>query len=372
VYKTDLVQAWLDSVALSHSGAENTETLYRYNFGCFLKFINAATEDIQKDYNELPERQFRQKYAQALRAWSSQLMRQDYTQGTISAFMGAAKSFFKYSDFPLSFVPAVQRRVVFHNRDIDKAEILQVLGMSTPREKAFYAIMAQSGLRPSTLCMLKLKHLEPDFSQGKNPVMVKVPEDLAKGKYHEYFTFIGEDAARLLKDYLNTRRNLSGESFVFVNQGSEDPMIYNTVSSMFRKAVRLLRDKGVMSYEQKKRDRPAEIRLYTLRKWFRKQAIQAGFENVEFWMGHTGPGVDSAYRPKDPEFYRKIYTEKAMPFLRLESSTPTETEKQIEELRNENATLKLRLNHVAASTEGLEKLLKRVEELEKKLKAENE
>jgi hypothetical protein len=228
--------------------------------------------------------------------------------------------------------------------------------MSAPREKAFYVVMAQSGLRPSTLCKLKLKHLEPDFSQGKNPVMIKVPEDLAKGGYHDYFTFIGEDAIRLLKDYLNTRLNLTMESFVFVNQGSIEPMIYNTASSMFRKAVRLLRDKGTMNYEQKKKDRPAEIRLYSLRKFFRKMAIQAGFENVEFWMGHTGPGVDSAYRPTDPEFYRKIYIEKAAPFLRLETSTPSETEKAIEAQAAQITELKTQLERYQGKEQKLETL----------------
>ena len=356
MHEIDLVQTWLDNVAVSHSGAKTTEVLYRYHFDCFLKFIDATPEDIQKDYNMLPERQFRQKYAQALRGWTSQLMRRDYTQGSISAFIVAVKSFFKHNDFPLSFVPTVRRRVTFHNRDIEKEEILQILGMSAPREKAFYVVMAQSGLRPSTLCKLKLKHLEPDFSQGKNPVMIKVPEDLAKGGYHDYFTFIGEDAIRLLKDYLNTRLNLTMESFVFVNQGSMEPMIYNTASSMFRKAVRLLRDKGTMNYEQKKKDRPAEIRLYSLRKFFRKMAIQAGFENVEFWMGHTGPGVDSAYRPTDPEFYRKIYIEKAAPFLRLETSTPSETEKAIEAQAAQITELKTQLERYQGKEQKLETL----------------
>ena len=330
MHNIDLIQAWLDSVSLSHSGAKTTETLYRYHFDCFLKFINATPEAIKNDYESLPEKQFRQKYAQHIRGWSSHLMQKDYAHGTIAAFIIAVKSFFKHNDFPLSYVPVIRRKVTFHNRDLDKAEILQILGMSAPREKAFYAIMIQSGLRPSSLCKLKLKHLEPDFSQGKNPVMIKVPEELAKGGYHEYFTFIDEDAVKLLKDYLNTRLDLTLESFIFVNHGSLEPTVYNTLSSMFRKTVRLLRDKGVMNYEQKKKKRPAEIRLYSLRKYFRKMANQAGFENVEFWMGHTGPGVDSAYRPKDPEFYRKIYAEKAAPFLRLETSTPNETEKAIE------------------------------------------
>jgi len=357
VYKTDLLQTWLDSVAVSHSGSKNTEVLYRYHFETFLKFINATTENIQKDYNELPERDFRQKYAQALRSWTGQLMREGYAPGSIASFSIAVKSFFKHNDFPLSYVSTVRKRVRFHNRDIDKEEILQVLGISAPREKAFFAVMAQSGLRPTTLCLLKIKNLEPDLSQNKIPAMVKVPEEDAKGQYHEYLTFIGEDAVRLLKDYLNTRRNLKPESYVFVNQGAENPMVYNTLSSMFRKAVRLLRDKGVMNYEQKTADRPAEIRLYSLRKWFRKMAIQAGFENVEFWMGHTGPGVDASYRPQDPEFYRKIYAEKAMPFLRLETATPTETEKTIEELRQQLAQTREERDTFEARLDRIEKFL---------------
>jgi len=56
-----------------------------------------------------------------------------------------------------------------------------------------------------------------------------------------------------------------------------------------------------------------------------------------------------------------------MPFLRLETSIPSETEKQIEELRQENAELKARLNQLAISSSNLEALLKRVDELERKL-----
>lgn len=154
-------------------------------------------------------------------------------------------------------------------------------------------------------------------------------------------------------------------------------MIYNTAGTMFRRAVRLLREKGQMQYEQRKADRPAEIRLYTLPKWFRKMAYQAGFENVEFWMGHTGPGVDANYRPTDPEFYRKIYTDKALPFLRLEAASPSESQKAIEELRQENAELKTRINLLEKGHSEVSdvanlalRLMKRIEELEKHLPSE--
>lgn len=46
-------------------------------------------------------------------------------------------------------------------------------------------------------------------------------------------------------------------------------------------------------------------------------------------------GSAANYKPQDPEFYRKLYKEKAMPFLRLESATPIETEKTIAELNRQ-------------------------------------
>ena len=46
-------------------------------------------------------------------------------------------------------------------------------------------------------------------------------------------------------------------------------------------------------------------------------------------------GSAANYNPQDPEFCRKLYKEKAMPSLRLESTTPTETEKTIAELKKQ-------------------------------------
>jgi len=55
-------------------------------------------------------------------------------------------------------------------------------------------------------------------------------------------------------------------------------------------------------------------------------------------MGHViKTGQEEHYRPTDVEFHRKLYAEKAMPFLRLETATPTETEKTIDELKKQLA-----------------------------------
>jgi len=382
MHQIDAVENWLNSVALSHSGAEATTNLYKRGIAYFLEFLGADVDEISREYHDLPERDFKHKYGQLLQAWAVKMRKQGLSPGSVGSYMIAVKSFFKYNDYPLSFMPVIKRKVTFHNRDIAKEEIVHILSVSSPRERAFYAVMAQSGLRPNTLCALRMKHLEPDYSENRVPLKISVPEELTKGEYHGYFSFIAEDAARLLRDYLKTRPNLDRESYVFTNQGSDLPMIRNTISSLFRKTVRMLRDKHLMEYEQKQTHRPAEIRLYSLRKWFRKQAIQAGFENVEFWMGHSGPGVDSAYRPKDEEFYRKIYAEKAAPFLRLESAAPNETEKLIanmqaqheKELNDLKAWYEARMTALEKEYQNrdniIKKLAEKIEKWEKEQKTE--
>ena len=72
-----------------------------------------------------------------------------------------------------------------------------------------------------------------------------------------------------------------------------------------------------------------------------KVGLSRMFEFVQFWMGHTvNAGQDDHYRPRDVEFHRELYAEKAMPHLRLETATPTETDKAITTLEEENRELK--------------------------------
>lgn len=114
---------------------------------------------------------------------------------------------------------------------------------------------------------------------------------------------------------------------------------------MFSKHLDKLKETGIISFEQKIAGKPRELRLYSLRKWFRKQAAKAGIEYVNFWMGHKGnyqaphiPDSDAHYFSReDVEFHRRLYAEKAMPFLRLEARTPTETEETIKELQTKLA-----------------------------------
>ncbi|MHA2315572.1 MAG: tyrosine-type recombinase/integrase [Candidatus Hermodarchaeia archaeon] len=337
----DPVETWLANVAISNSDSKSTRDLYKSNLQRFCSFIGKTPKQILEDYNSSSERELRRRYAQYIQAFGAAQSKKKLTPCTIASRIGAVKSFFKYNDLPLAFIPAPRLRVTYHNRDITHEELRLILGASRPREKAFFAIMAQSGLRPDTICNLKYWNIKEDLIHNRIPCKIEIPEEIAKGKYHSYFTFIGEEAFKYLRAYLNIRPDIADEDYLFLKQGTKQKTSPKSISNLFARTVKKLRNKGLMEVKQKGRKKPRDVRLYNLRKWFRKHAHEAGFELVQFWMGHiVRAGQEEHYRPTDVEFHRKLYAEKAMPFLRLETATPTETEKVFTTLKQENRELR--------------------------------
>jgi integrase len=254
--------------------------------------------------------------------------------------------------------------------------------IASPRERAFFCLMAQSGLRPSTIVALKIKDVERILDENTPiPCLIMVKKENTKGKFAEYFTFIGKDSVLSIKDYLKTRINLSSEDYLFTKMGKEDkPLNAGVESHLFERLAKKLKDKGILDFKISKKEFPqtistkertyereiitrSEFRLYNLRKFFRKYGGQAGMDFVNFWMGHLNAGgVDLHYFSKDVEHHRQVYREKAMPFLRLQSQTPTETEqtiasqqKAIEELKKENQALRLQLQELPELKERIER-----------------
>jgi len=368
--KFDPVQSWLDNVAYSHSGSKSTEENYRYQIKIFCEFIGRTAAEILEDYEKSNDREFRRKYARYLRAFISNLYRKDYAVNAVKAKVAALKSFFKYNDLPLGYVPMARKKITYHNRDITKEEIINILKISSPRDRAFFCIMAQTGLRPGTLCSLKIKHVQPDFEKGIIPCKIDVPAETAKGEYHSYFTFMGPESVKHLKAYLATRGRIGPEDFLFTSHGTKKRAHPKSMSQIFVRAIENLKEKGLMDFDQKREGKPRTVRLYNLRKFFRKYAHQAGFEIVQFWMGHTvSQGQEEHYRPKDPEFHRQLYAEKAMPFLRLETATPSETDKiisaqqkEIDMLKAEKLKMAEEIKHLKSSTQQIKRRLKTMEE----------
>jgi len=226
------------------------------------------------------------------------------------------------------------------NRDIEKHEINKITEQCRQlREKAFFTIMRQSGLPPHTIKQLQIKHVEK-ILEPNTPTPCKIK----KGKFRSIPDFIGEEAVKYLKQYLATRTNLTPESLLFTIRNNPNKKI-NTknVSRAFRQTAQKLETTKKITYEVKK-GKPSELRLYSLIKFYRK--------NAKYYLTE----LDNNNTPKDDEFYRKLYEEKAMPFLEIEPPTPIEIhqlkkqqQKEIEKLETKNKELTERLTKIEES-----------------------
>jgi hypothetical protein len=67
----------------------------------------------------------------------------------------AVKGLFRYNDLTLDIVPQAMSGIVFQNKDVTKEEIIQIMAVSKLRERAFFVVMVQSGLRLHTMRQLR-------------------------------------------------------------------------------------------------------------------------------------------------------------------------------------------------------------------------
>ncbi|NIN53206.1 MAG: tyrosine-type recombinase/integrase [Nitrososphaeria archaeon] len=368
------IENWLSAVGFACSNSENTDANYRVHFKKFLAFIGKNAEEIVEEYEGSSDRKFRRRYAQLVKAFLRHLQSQGYSSSTVAGAVATVKSFFKYSDLPLGFVPSFHATVEFPNRDITKEEILEILGQASVRDRAFFTIMCQSGLRPGTIANLKIEDIENILDKDTPiPCRIVVKEENTKGGFMDYFTFIGKDGVDALKAYLIGRNEqLTRDSYLFAKHGHNKPVSPGVLTHTFRRIADRLKRKGLMDFKKEKKNFKVEnegghdksfvsrstIRLYNLRKWFRKQAGHAGPDFVNFWMGHTSAlDVDLHYFSRDVEHHKKQYSEKALPYLRLYKATPSETEKTIQSQAEEIAELKRERSETEKRLTQLEKTL---------------
>ena len=161
---------------------------------------------------------FKDNFADQITCWILALREAGLEDSTIRTMVGAIQSFLKYNRIQIGFIPMARGSVVYHNRDIRHKEIADILNTSLIRDRAFYAVMAQSGIRPVSLCKIKIKHIEYDrLLRNESPVKIDVPLNESKGKYGNYLSFTSTEAMQNLKSYLKTRT--SNSSFVIQFEG---------------------------------------------------------------------------------------------------------------------------------------------------------
>ncbi len=175
-------------------------------------------------------------------------------------------------------------------------ELRTILNNATVQSRVTCSLMAFSGLRPQVLGnydgndSLRIKDVVDLEIKGSTvsfkriPAMVIVREELSKSR-KRYFTFLGQEGCRYLKEYLEFRMNkgekINRDSPVITskNRGAKPFISTNNIGDQVKKAIRL---SGM------------EKRPYVLRGYFDTQLMLAESKGLimrdyrQFFMGHVG------------------------------------------------------------------------------------
>ena len=154
------------------------------------------------------------------------------------------------------------------------------------------------------------EYLENSITQ----IHVHVKADITKGKYHDYDTFLGAEAAQFLKLYITQRRkvtakippeNLTDDSPLIRDENRIKPK--SITAKQIRKIVHELYVKADLIKQHI--GRMYDLRTHSLRKYFKTQLLALGVQPdyVDYMMGHT---VDTYHdiQMKGFDFLRNIYS----------------------------------------------------------------
>ena len=297
----------------------STATLYQYIYGVhrFSKWANAQPDQLVKacqDQDGDPKPKALAQTSRLLDDFVANLQAEELAPGSVSNHVKAVKALFRCNGLKLELAYSLSKRTMYKDRAPTPEELATLIDMADIRLKVIISILALGGFRAGTLVKLQYRHVKRDLEKGVIPSHVHVEAEITKGKYHDYDTFISQEAADYLRMYLQTRRQ-GTEKVPPENIHDGSPLIRNmqlrrpvpiTTQAIHKIVHELYVKAGLVP--QKPIGRCYDLRVHSIRKFFRTQlaALGAQTDYIEYMMGHT----ISTYHDiqmKGIEYLRGIY-----------------------------------------------------------------
>jgi hypothetical protein len=234
-----------------------------------------------------------------------------------------------------------------------------------PRDRAIVALCSCTGLALETLSMLKWSHFEEDW-QDKEIPHISIPSEMLKGKGRGKYrgtrqeTFITPETKKVLIEYQRWYSETFGKHWALndyvllqTKHGIGQPLTY----SMIAKAMlKMSKRSGIAwsSHDGRRILQTALESVGTPNNWIKKV------------KGRKVSGEESPYSRPAIEQLRAKYKE-ALPELEFLTEPQVDLTKKLEEKTSEIEALRAKIAEIEGGKAGLEALLKRVLELEKKL-----
>jgi integrase len=365
---------WVEDWLSARAEAPKTRTFYEMCWKQFTKFCMERGKDplrLVEDYRaariqgEVQRQTFLEGWQDILRAFNTWLKKKEYAPFSMKNFLVVVKSFVGYWKIPLDVDLPRHPYVIYHNRDLTKEDIRLILSRGTPRDRVIWLIMAESGLRANTAITIKYWQIKDDLEKDIIPMRVLTPAESLKDHVGPRWSFLGEDGARALKEYLKPRMPLKEDDYIFLSERPQrmkgDIFTVASISVKFARVVRKLDfERGAPP------GKPGRVRMHSLRAYFRNNChAEAAFR--EFWMGHS-LGVDAHYLTRDPEIHRKEYARNYEGLRIVEPTTPTglkEIQEQLSKKDKEIEELRAQIQELRDSSQAIDDLMKTTGLLEK-------
>jgi len=305
------INIWLGKVA----GSEETKNSYLLRIQNFGKYIKERygldIETLKEAYREakykgeMEREKFKDRLQDAIEEYLAYIKTLNYSNMHEKVIASIIASYVKKGCGIKDIEITIPRRAYpkWHNRDITKEEIRKILEHSSLRDKVFFLMMCESGLRPSTLLQLRYRHIKEDYEKNIIPMRIVLPSALLKDRIPDRFTFVGEDSVKLLREYLSTR-TLDDNTLIFAPERPKSVKREQiTEEAMSQKFNRLVLKLKLDIPTQK--GKPKSLRLYCLRKYFwNNMKCDTSFKS--YWFCHKS--IDDHYiTTTDIERHREEY-----------------------------------------------------------------
>ena len=289
--KDDKVKRWYENLKAKSA---LTASVYLRGLGYYCELEKTKPNEIIQN---IAKPDFKDAFMDFIR----KMEKNGYTGSYIARFKRVLRSWSRFNGIDVKLDVNIKGEnespTLDNERVPNKEELSRLLRKATARGRVSISIMAYAGLRPESLGNyegtdgLRLKdikglRLSDGIEFDKIPVMVNVKSLLSKAR-HQYFSFMGEEGATYIKEYLEERRR-AGEELDY-----DSPLLYFSVGKVrhnsFLRTTLITRDirEAIQGVGLK-------MRPYVLRAYFSTALDIAESKGLishpwrQFIMGHKG------------------------------------------------------------------------------------
>ncbi|MEM5881571.1 MAG: site-specific integrase [Candidatus Aenigmatarchaeota archaeon] len=249
--------------------SENTKKTYKKGLMAFMDIFNI--NDLDDFVNRIRNGEIlpNEIYKQFL----LNLAKKQLAPKTIVTWSSALKKFFEANSIKIDENVKVKIFNIHEDYLISKEELRFIVNNVDLRTQAIILILSSSGLRIDELRNLKVS----DVDLSSNPAIIKVKGITAKERKSR-ITFMSKQAKDVLIKYLETRKNLTQNSYLIASR-NETQLSYSQIQYIVNKAFKLIAKKEGKRYN---------LHSHVLRKFFKTNMIAAGVPApiVDRLMGH--------------------------------------------------------------------------------------